>query len=215
MAKRRKSGSTRPAEKTAPTSLRIIGGKYRGRLLQYHGDRRTRPMKDRVREAVFNLLGPAIKKKYVLDLFAGTGAIGFEALSRGADSATFIERHFPSVKIIDQNAHTIGVDHQVQTFGSDSFLWLKQNLAQFQNRPLAVFISPPYSLFLERPTDILQAISKLWDVAAPDSLFIVESDNRFDKSLFPHPDLWDHREYAPAVVSIAQRNETPMETFND
>ncbi len=63
-----------------PTVLRIIGGVHRGRKLEYSGDPRTRPMKDRVREAVFNLLGPDVAGKYVIDLFAGTGALGLEAL---------------------------------------------------------------------------------------------------------------------------------------
>ena len=71
---------------------------------------RMRPMKDRVREAIFNLIGPAIRGKHAMDLFAGTGALGLEALSRGADRATFIEQHFPTAKIIRQNIAALGVE---------------------------------------------------------------------------------------------------------
>src|SRR5438105_2010542 len=97
--KRRRS-SPRPAGNDAAeetvVGLRIIGGSLRGRKLQYTGEARTRPMKDRVREAVFNLLGPSVTGSHAIDLFAGTGALGLEALSRGAARATFIERHFPT-----------------------------------------------------------------------------------------------------------------------
>src|SRR4029453_14397542 len=84
--------------------LRIVGGKLRGRALAYSGDEPTRPMKDRVREAVFNLLGPGVQGAHALDLFAGTGALGLEAISRGAARATFLERHLPTCRLIEQNA---------------------------------------------------------------------------------------------------------------
>src|SRR6478736_322408 len=87
-------GGRDPAEPVV--GLRIVGGTLRGRKLQYSGDVRTRPMKDRVREAVFNLLGPQVAGSHAIDLFAGTGALGIEAISRGATKATFIERHLPT-----------------------------------------------------------------------------------------------------------------------
>ena len=80
--------------------LRIIGGRFRGRKLAYSGDPRTRPMKDRVREALFNLLGRAVEGKTAIDLFAGTGALAFEALSRGAARAVAIELHRPTARLI-------------------------------------------------------------------------------------------------------------------
>ena len=85
-----RADAVRPA-----AGLRIIGGEFRGRRLHYSGDRRTRPMKDRLREAVFNLIGPDIRGKHAIDLFAGTGALALESLSRGAKSATLIEQHHP------------------------------------------------------------------------------------------------------------------------
>ncbi|MDB4778044.1 RsmD family RNA methyltransferase [bacterium] len=66
-----------------PGKLRIVGGRFRGRQIEYHGDPRTRPMKDNVREALFNLVGGWVPGKAVIDLFAGTGAVGLEAISRG------------------------------------------------------------------------------------------------------------------------------------
>ena len=83
----KKRQSTGPASRrTSPevVGLRIVGGRFRGRKLLYSGDFRTRPMKDRLREAVFNLVGPAVAGMHAIDLFGGTGALGLEALSRGA-----------------------------------------------------------------------------------------------------------------------------------
>src|SRR4051794_22495694 len=106
MQKRRKPSRTAPPRDADEpiVGLRIIGGSFRGRKLKYSGDIRTRPMKDRVREAVFNLLGKQIAGSHAIDLFAGTGALGLEALSRGAARATFIERHFLTAKLIEENA---------------------------------------------------------------------------------------------------------------
>ena len=114
-----------PAAKTppTPTTLRIIGGKLRGSKLTYHGDLVTRPMKDRVREAVFNLVGPSIAGKHAIDLFAGTGALGLEALSRGASRATFIERHLPTAKVLEGNIRALGLSEVSTLARSDTFFW--------------------------------------------------------------------------------------------
>ena len=95
-------------ERIAAT-LRIIGGKFSRRRLKYTGDPRTRPMKDRVREALFNLVGPSVIGSHAIDLFAGTGALGLEALSRGAARATFIERHYPTADTIKENIASLDV----------------------------------------------------------------------------------------------------------
>ena len=91
------------------TDVRIIGGEFRGRRLRYHGDPVVRPMKHRTREAIFNLVTTDAEGRHVIDLFAGTGALGLEALSRGAASATFIEKHVPSARVIEENIRTLGV----------------------------------------------------------------------------------------------------------
>ena len=119
------TGKSRPGkiQKRASVELRIIGGKMRGRKFAYSGDPRTRPMMDVTREALFNLVGGWMKGKRAIDLFAGTGAIGFEALSRGAISATFIERHIPTLAILKKNAQLLEVDSQIDTFQASTFFW--------------------------------------------------------------------------------------------
>src|SRR5215470_6647638 len=100
----RSSESARDAEAAGrEPDLRIIGGKFRGRRLRYHGDPVVRPMKHRTREAIFNLVTTDAVGRHVIDLFAGTGAVGLEALSRGATSATFIEKHVPTARVVEEN----------------------------------------------------------------------------------------------------------------
>ena len=118
MARRKQPANRRPPaaaeQRQSPQPVasppRIVGGTMRGRKLLYSGDLRTRPMKERVREAVFNLVGPAVKGKQAVDLFAGTGALGLEAISRGAARAIFIERHYPTLQLIRRNVQSLGVE---------------------------------------------------------------------------------------------------------
>lgn len=89
--------------------MRIIGGEYRSRLIQIPKGGRTRPTKDRVREAVFNILVRKVGGSLVLDLYAGSGAMGIEAISRGARRAVFVEDDPRSVKAISDNIKTLGI----------------------------------------------------------------------------------------------------------
>lgn len=184
--------------------LRIIGGQHRGRRLHYSGEMRTRPMKDRLREAVFNLIGPAIKGKHALDLFAGTGALALEALSRGADRATLIEQHRPTANIIRKNAATLGVESQTEIITGDVFVWFRRGLAGGV-KPWAVFCSPPYDFYIDRADDMLELLAGLMREAPAESIFVVEADARFNFQTLPDPAAWDVRPYPPAVVGIFRK----------
>jgi 16S rRNA (guanine966-N2)-methyltransferase len=158
-------------------------------------------MKDRVREAVFNLLGPDIAGKHAIDLFAGTGALGFEALSRGAGSATFVERHFPTATAIRQNAEALGVMEQCSVLAANTLLWARR-LPELPAIAWAVFCSPPYELYLSHADEMLALIDQLLKHAPSGSVFVVEADERFDFGQLPSADRWDVRGYPPAVVGI-------------
>lgn len=190
-----------PGHQTA--ALRIIGGELRGRKLLYIGHLRTRPMKDRVREAVFNLLGCDTAGKHAVDLFAGTGALGLEAISRGSVRATFVEQHFPTARIIRQNAALLGVADRCKVVSANVFPWLENEPIE-GSEPWLVFCSPPYAYFVERQADMLALVGKMVERAPAQSIFVVESDARFDTGLFPSPPAWDVRQYPPAVVAIGR-----------
>jgi 16S rRNA (guanine966-N2)-methyltransferase len=201
--RKRKTGrsGTPPAE---TVGLRIVGGEFRGRRLQYGGDRAVRPMKDRVREALFNLIGPGARGKHALDLFGGTGALGLEALSRGAIAATFLERHFPTAKILRANVATLGVQDRCDVLAADTFVWLAGN-PELPATPWLVFVSPPYEFYVARREDMLRLILGVKDAAPGGSILAVESDSRFDFTALPEADRWDVRRYPPAVIGLYRK----------
>lgn len=188
------------------SKLRIIGGKHGGRSIQYSGDTRTRPMKDRVREAMFNLVGSAVKDTHVIDLFAGTGAIGLEAISRGAASLLMIERHFPTARIIDDNIRELGEESVCEVVTADTFFWLNHRFAkgmvEFPDRPWSVFCSPPYDLYIEQAEAVIALVETLMNQAPKGSIFCLESDQRFDVTQSLGDVTWQTREYAPAVLHV-------------
>ena len=192
--------STAPAAREL-TELRIVGGTLRGRSLAYSGEERTRPMKDRVREAVFNLLGPAVVGTHAIDLFAGTGALGLEAISRGAVRATLIERHLPTCRLIEANAAQLGVADQVHVQFADAFKWGRRDPPSQALRWL-VFFSPPYDFYVTLRDDTLRLIERYVREAPAGSLIVVEANEEFDLSRLPAADKWDVRSYPPATVAI-------------
>jgi len=203
MSQRRRT--RRPAQ-AQPTVLRIIGGQLGGRKLTYSGEHFTRPMKERVREAIFNLISTDSQGRHAVDLFAGTGALGLEAISRGSPGATFLERHFPSAGLIRRNAAELGVAEQCEVVAADTFAWWrKQTTPPGGGRPLLAFCSPPYDFYTERTDDMLELIEGVYRAAPAGSIVVVESDARFDHGQLPPADSIDTRRYAPAVVSVMRK----------
>ena len=213
MAPRRKPAQ--PLEKTSSTDagreteVRIIGGHFRGRRLRYHGDPIVRPMKHRVREAIFNLISTESTGRHVIDLFAGTGALGLEALSRGATSATFIERHVPSAHAVEENIATLGLQDRAKLLVTSTFVWCKRDLPSADSgpptdRPWLVFCSPPYDFFVDRREEMAELIRRIVEHAPPESVIVVEADQRIDwqPPVGDNRAAWDIREYPPAVVGI-------------
>jgi len=122
--------------------LRIIAGALRGRVLApVQG--RTRPTAAKVREAIFNILGPVVPEAQVLDLFAGTGALGIEALSRGAVRGVFVEDHPGALKALSRNLETLGLQDRGRVLPLPAAAALRQLAAQGERFGL-VFLDPPY-----------------------------------------------------------------------
>ena len=183
--------------------LRIIGGRHRGRRLLYSGDERTRPMKDRVRQAVFDLVGPDVVGKHAIDLFAGTGALGLEAISRGAWGATLVERHNPTAQIIRQNVALLELE-TAEVISGNAFVWVRKDHFP-RDIPWVVFVSPPYDLYVEQQEQMLLLVERVLAAAPPHSILVVEADERFDFSLLPEPDSWDVRAKPPALIGIYRK----------
>ena len=127
---------------TAPSQLRVIGGQWRGRKLDFKAAEGLRPTPDRVRETLFNWLQPYIPGAKCLDLFSGTGALGIEALSRGADHTTFVELNRSSAQQLSNNLNVLKT-HQAEVIQADVLDWLKQLTAP-SNQYDVVFMDPPF-----------------------------------------------------------------------
>jgi len=122
--------------------LRIIAGEFKGRRLKTPGGRTVRPTGDRVKEAWFSILQQSIPEARVLDLFAGSGALGFEALSRGAVAVDFVENHKASLTTIRENAATLKVEDRVTIHRMDAVRFAERlQPAQYD----VAFADPPYA----------------------------------------------------------------------
>jgi 16S rRNA (guanine966-N2)-methyltransferase len=128
--------------------MRVIAGKFRSRILKSLKGRALRPTSDRLRETLFDVLGGLADGSRFLDLFAGTGAVGIEALSRGAEKAVFVESHLPAVKLIGQNLAALGITSEAEVFAGDALKTLEKLAARdaaFIHYFDLAFLDPPYA----------------------------------------------------------------------
>jgi len=123
----------------APNRVRIIGGQYRRRLLDFPGSAGLRPTPDRVRETLFNWLGQDLPGWSCLDLFAGSGALGFEAASRGAGRVILIERERAALDALEKNRTVLGATG-VEILRADALAWLANSHETFD----LIFVDPPF-----------------------------------------------------------------------
>jgi len=161
--------------------MRVIAGKYRGRLVRSLAGTDIRPTSDRLRETLFNVLTAgnpqALEGSVWLDLFAGTGAVGIEALSRGARQIYFVENSVPAAKLIERNLHGLGIAERYQILRDDlaGMLWRLQ-----RDHVVAdlVFLDPPYRMqsAYEETLLALADSSLIWAM----SLVIAEHEKKFD-----------------------------------
>ena len=144
--------------------MRIIAGVARSRRLVGPSGLTTRPMTDRVRESLFSSIAAWIPDSAILDLYAGTGAMGLEALSRGAAEATFVERDRPALEALRQNIDTVGLGGLVVADDVDRYL------ARARGPLDVVFVDPPYALPL---ASLVETLQKLPPLLAEDGIVIV------------------------------------------
>src|SRR5438874_6052186 len=113
--------------------MRVVTGEAKGRKLKGPRTIGTRPIIDRVKQALFNIIAARVEDARFLDLFAGTGSVGIEALSRGAASATFIEMNHKVLALVRENLQITGLADRAETFHADAFKFLQNGLAQGQH----------------------------------------------------------------------------------
>ncbi len=174
--------------------MRIIAGRLKRRSLKAPKGHLTRPTSDRTRESIFNLLEARLDLDGVdvLDLFAGTGALGLEAISRGAAAATFIEHNGRVLKVARQNADDLDVSDQCVFLRADAVTYLER------------YSGPPFDVIFADPPYELEALPRLPGLAIPHvkphGYFVLEHDTRI--FFEDHANLDTHRPYGRTIVSL-------------
>jgi 16S rRNA (guanine(966)-N(2))-methyltransferase RsmD len=151
--------------------VRVIAGKYRSRTLRSLKGQALRPTSDRLRETLFNVLGPAVNGSTFVDLYAGTGAVGIEAISRGARHAIFAEQHAPAAALIRRNLESLGIGAEAEVLPMN-VLRAIERLESKKVHAHFIFLDPPYAADGEYES----ALEALGDspIIAPDGRVIVE-----------------------------------------
>ncbi|MBU0910406.1 MAG: 16S rRNA (guanine(966)-N(2))-methyltransferase RsmD [Proteobacteria bacterium] len=197
--------------------MRIIAGTARGRRLSSPGSGTfdIRPTSDRAREALFSILAQEVVGARVLDLFAGTGALGLEALSRGAESAVFVDKGHPAVSLISKNIQLCGFWEKSVVLQRD----LTRSLSFLQPHATAcgfslVFIDPPYKTLLAEP--IILELGK-GEIVSPGGLLVAESHSKgrlpaeiplfslVDKRVYGEAGFWFYRKMDSRELKIYHR----------
>jgi len=154
--------------------MRVTGGSERGRQLKTPPGSSVRPTSDKVKQALFNILGERVVGAFFLDLFAGAGGIGIEALSRGAGRVMFVDASRDSLGVVKQNIEELGFRNRAEAMLSTAEVFLKKNTGPYD----IVFLDPPYA---EKMQPLLELLA-VAGILKPDSIVIAEL---FKKQLSP------------------------------
>jgi len=173
--------------------MRIIAGSHKGHTIHAPRGRDTRPTSDRVRENVFNIVGP-LDGASVLDLYAGSGAMGLEALSRGAARAVFVEREADAVRAIERNLDKLRLAGTI--LRQDAVTALAAEAGSHRKYDL-VLVDPPYDMYPDVQPQLARYLPSL---LAPDGLLVVETDARVEPDLPLR--LRTTRKYGQARITI-------------
>lgn len=200
--------------------MRVIGGEHRGRTILGPKDAEvTRPITDRVKTTLFDrlcqgmhLLGVEDEPDgVVLDVFSGTGTLGIEALSRGAERVAFVEQHRDALKRLEQNLQTLGLEDRADVLNTSALRpgWIEHLPAAYQGRVRVTFFDPPYAMLKEpegwaRLLPVMEAAAK---VTEPGGVMVLRTERRVD---VPEVAGWEGpegREYGSMVVNYFYKSE--------
>jgi 16S rRNA (guanine(966)-N(2))-methyltransferase RsmD len=157
-----------------------------------------RPTPQMVREALFSILGNAVPERAFVDIFAGSGVVGLEALSRGASSATFIERDHKLAEAIGRSAEKFGVAAAIRIVCQDVYRWAERWIPAPE--PVNAFLSPPFADLENRAADFHQLVARLQSKLPAGSELVLQVEVTFDAATLPDPARWELRQYGRNVL---------------
>jgi 16S rRNA (guanine966-N2)-methyltransferase len=182
------------------TQLRIVAGSLKGRRLTYTVAPNVRPTPDMVRQALFSILGSAVPGRPFIDLFAGTGAVGMEALSRGATPVTMVEWDTQAAAAIIRHLQAFGVADQATVQRADVYRWIARWEAVTE--PVTVFLGPPFADFERRLESLFHGLADLQQKMGPGSVLVLQNEKTWIPDGLPDPEHWEHRQYGRNRLSI-------------
>lgn len=183
------------------TQVRIVAGSLRGRKLTVVVHEGMRPTPQMVREALFSILGNAVPGRVFFDVFAGTGVVGLEAVSRGAASARLIEKDPRQAADIQKYADQFGIADTVQVLRADVYRWAERWVPPGKD-PVNIFLSPPFPDLTDRLDDFLALVRTLLDKAPEDSVLTIQAEDEFPAEKLPDRGAWDVRTYGRNMLLI-------------
>lgn len=179
--------------------MRIISGKFKGRIIHTVPSTNTRPTSDKIKEAIFHIMGPYFDGGHALDLFAGSGALGIEAISRGMESVTFIDRSNEAIKTIKKNVQTLQIQDRSHIYRNDAMRAL--TILSRKNKKFdLIFLDPPYDS--TNYSSILEKIKQL-HITNPGCFVYIEytpeKDIIYDENFY---DLYFQRNYSKTIATM-------------
>jgi 16S rRNA (guanine(966)-N(2))-methyltransferase RsmD len=187
--------------------MRIIAGEFRGRKLLGPESEVTRPVTDRVKQSLFDILTPYMDGARVYDCFAGTGSMGLECLSRGVSHVTFFEADGSAVDRLKRNMDTVKVKDRSTVISSDLFKWFDRSKGNGDID--LIFLDPPYRFLTERADDLQKLATLLHGHLKPDGIVIFRHDAA-DSLTFPTLPVADTRNYGSMTLEFLR----PLTTNN-
>ena len=181
------------------TQIRIVAGTLRGRKLTCVVHEGMRPTPQMVREALFSILGNAVPGRAFFDVFAGTGVVGLEAVSRGATSARLIEMDPRQAADIQKYANEFGVADKAQVIKADVYRWAER-WVPVGTAPVNLFLSPPFPDLSEKAAEFLSLVKLLVEKAPDESVITIQAEDGFPLDQVPHPAAWDVRHYGRNIL---------------
>ncbi|MFM7127799.1 MAG: 16S rRNA (guanine(966)-N(2))-methyltransferase RsmD [bacterium] len=188
----------KPLSESEYKQMKIIAGDRKGFKLEGPMDKSIRPTSDLRRDAIFNTLGEMIEGETFYDIFSGTGAMGLEALSRGAGAAVLVEMSKKAQELIKRNIAKVRYEKEARLFPTNAYRWIESH------RPSAsgfYFLDPPFPEYIDHPQRFTKYLSLLIERVQPGSVIIVESRWKMDPEVLPEIENWYCRRYGETRVA--------------
>jgi 16S rRNA (guanine966-N2)-methyltransferase len=184
--------------------MRIIAGEFRARLLTPPPGDATRPITDRAKQSIFDVLNPLIDDAVVFDCFCGTGSMGLECLSRNARQAFFFDADRGALLGLKKNIDALGVQSRSRVLAGDLF----KRIPTLKDQPSLIFLDPPYRYLVEKPLPLQQLSLVLSKMSTPDATLIFRHDTKDQLSL-PGWEQADVRTYGSMTIELLNPSNIP------